>query len=141
MQEESTRVRGSMHSTPVAAAESSRTVRELMRDQPPSSPAAALRKEEHGQQRSAMADVEAAVRALRSFITEVEQSAKANRSSGADSIHLEQMPSSFRSLKRLGQRLDESFTLLATVRPPHCTSSPSVAGLRVAHPQLCRCSS
>lgn len=86
---------------------------------PPVSPAAALRKEEHGQQQAAMADVESAVRALRSFIAEVENGAAAaskGRPHAADNIHLEQMPSSFRSLQRLGQRLDESFSLLTQVR-------------------------
>jgi len=115
-------MRASVTRTPVAAAERSRTIRELMMDQPSSSPAAALRKEEHGQQQTAMADVEAAVRALRSFIVEVEQGTKAVSGGPrtADSIHLEQMPSSFRSLKRLGQRLDESFALLTQVRLRPC---------------------
>ena len=115
----SDRTGASRRSSPASSAHSPsglRTIRELMRDQPPSSPAAALRKEEHGQQHSAMANVEAAVRALHSFIVQVEQGAEATPRGSDEAIHLEQMPSSFRSLKRLGQRLDESFALLNQVR-------------------------
>ena len=63
-----------------------------------------------------LANVEAAVRALHSFIVQVEQGAEATPRGSDEAIHLEQMPSSFRSLKRLGQRLDESFALLNQVR-------------------------
>lgn len=109
--------RRSVASTSPPIEAGSRTVRSLMRDQPPSSPAEALRREEHGQQQSAMANVEAAVRALRLFIIEVEQGAAAASRGphAADSVHLELMPSSFRSLQRLARRLDEAFTLLTQV--------------------------
>ena len=130
----SDRTGASRTSSPATATHSPnslRTVRELMRDQQPSSPAAALRKEEHGQQQSAMANVEAAVRALHSFIVEVEQGANATPRGSHEAIHLEQMPSSFRSLKRLGQRLDESFALLNQVRLGRSVLPPnSDSGLR-----------
>ena len=105
------------------------------------SPAAALRKDEHGQQQAAMSIMEAAVRALHSFIVEVEQGAAAaskGRAHAADNIHLEQMPSSFRSLQRLGTRIDESFSLLSEVwRQAAARSAPAAL---VPPPAAARCS-